>query len=73
MSASVHAGIPHNPQEQTSPLEQTPPATEHAGRYGQHTGSMHPTGMQSSCVCTHAECLQMYAVSAPFDLLLNFP
>ena len=24
-------------------------------------------------VCRHAECLQMYAVSAPFDLLLNFP
>ena len=21
----------------------------------------------------HAECLQMYAVSAPFELLLNFP
>ena len=25
------------------------------------------------CVCRHAECLQMYAVSAPFELVLNFP
>ena len=25
------------------------------------------------CVCRHAECLQMYAVSSPFELLLNFP
>ena len=29
------------------PLEQTPPGAEHAGRYGQHAGGTHPTGMQS--------------------------
>ena len=34
---------------------------------------MHPTGMLSCCVCRHAECLQMYVVSAPFELLLNLP
>ena len=34
-SASVHAGIPH------------PLGAVHAGRYGQQTGGMHPTGMQS--------------------------
>ena len=26
----------------------------------------------STCVCRHVECLQMYAMSAPFELLLNF-
>ena len=25
------------------------------------------------CVCRHAQCLQMYSVSAPFELLLDFP
>ena len=29
------------------PLEQTPHCTVHAGRYGQHAGVPHPTGMQS--------------------------
>ena len=24
-------------------------------------------------ICRHAECLQMYTVSAPFEVLLNFP
>ena len=51
------------PQKQTPPREQTPPradtppwsrhpppATEHAGRYGQRVGGTHPTGMQSSFV-----------------------
>ena len=33
----------------------------------------HPTGMHSCCVCRHAECLQMHAVSAPRDLLIDFP
>ena len=28
--------------------------------------------VRTFCVCRHAECLQMYAVSAPFDLVLNF-
>ena len=50
-SASVHAGIP--PQDHTPPpgaellQEQTPPSAEHAGRYVQCAGGMHPTGMQS--------------------------
>ena len=42
------------PPEQTPPppgadttWEQTPPGAEHAGRYGQHAGGTHPTGMQS--------------------------
>ena len=39
-SASVHAGIP-------SPGPATTPHAVHAGRYGQQTGGMHPTGMQS--------------------------
>ena len=34
-SASVLAGMP------------PPPGAEHAGRYGQRAGGMHPTGMQS--------------------------
>ena len=29
------------------PLDQAPPSTEHAGRYGQRMGSMHPTGKGS--------------------------
>ena len=29
------------------PLDQAPPCAVHAGRYGQQTGGMHPTGMQS--------------------------
>ena len=44
----------HPPQEQTPPGEHTPPeqtppppGAEHAGRYGQHAGGTHPTGMQS--------------------------
>ena len=63
-SASVHAGMPPpppgaDPPEQTHPPpgadtpsreEQTPPDTEHAGRYGQRAGGTHPTGMQS---CTY--------------------
>ena len=32
------------------PREQTPPYTEHAGRYGQRGGGTFPTGMQS-CLC----------------------
>ena len=27
-----------------------PPGAEHAGRYGQHVGGTHPTGMQSCCL-----------------------
>ena len=34
--------IRYTPQDQVHP-----PGAEHAGRYGQHTGGMHPTGMQS--------------------------
>ena len=33
--------------EQTSPQDQAPPSTVHAGRYGQQAGGTHPTGMQS--------------------------
>ena len=29
----------------------TPPDSEHAGRYGQHPGGTHPTGMQSCFFC----------------------
>ena len=39
------------PQEQTPPTgADPPPGAEHAGRYGQCAGGMHPTGMQS---CLH--------------------
>ena len=44
-----------HPREQTyTPLgADTPlPPAEHAGRYGQHAGGTHPTGMQS-CVKQH--------------------
>ena len=43
-------GSRHPPQEQTPP-EQTPPRAVHAGRYGQQTGSTHPTGMHT-CFCS---------------------
>ena len=34
--------------EETPPRADTPPpGAEHAGRYGQHAGGTHPTGMQS--------------------------
>ena len=37
-----------DPPDQAPPSwEQTPPAAEHAGRYGQRAGGTHPTGMQS--------------------------
>ena len=36
-----------HPQEQTPPGPGTPSGAAHAGRYGQHAGGMHPTGMQS--------------------------
>ena len=50
---------PPHPWAESSPLEQDPPdqplprdqapppSAEHAGRYGQRAGGMHPTGMQS--------------------------
>ena len=34
----------------------TPPRAEHAGRYGQHVGGPHPTGMQS---CLHLQSFQI--------------
>ena len=37
----------------------TPPAAEHAGRYGQHAGGMHPTGMQSCFVLENRISVQM--------------
>ena len=41
-------GSRHPPGADTPlPPEQTPPSAEHAGRYGQHAGGTHPTGMQS--------------------------
>ena len=49
---SVHRG-----EWQTPPWEQTPsgsrhpPYAVHAGRYGQQSGGMHPTGMHSCCDC----------------------
>ena len=36
-----------HPPDQALPWDQEPPGTEHAGRYGQRAGGMHPTGMQS--------------------------
>ena len=39
-STSVHAGIPPPPRLGA-------PRAEHAGRYSQHAGGTHPTGMQS--------------------------
>ena len=37
------------PRPGTRPLQDQvhPPGAEHAGRYGQHAGGTHPTGMQS--------------------------
>ena len=51
-SGSVHAGIPPPPRPGTTrtrhhPPDQVPPGTEHAGRYSQHAGGTHPSGMQS--------------------------
>ena len=50
VAASVHAGIPSpgvdTPQSRHLPGADTPCA-EHAGKYGQHAGGTHPTGMQS--------------------------
>ena len=39
--------LEQTPQPPTSPPGADPPATEHAGRYGQRAGGTHPTGMQS--------------------------
>ena len=39
-------GYHTSPRDQAPP-DQAPPGTEHAGRYGQRAGGMHPTGMQS--------------------------
>ena len=54
VSASVYAGIPPplgaDPLGADTPQSRHPPCTEHAGRYGQRTGSTHPTGMKS-CFC----------------------
>ena len=37
-----------HPPDQAPPPHQAPrPGTEHAGRYGQHAGGTHSTGMQS--------------------------
>ena len=48
------SGTRYNPQDQVHPPDQVPPrdqvhppGAEHTGRYGQHVGGMHPTGMQS--------------------------
>ena len=44
----VHTRTRYTPQDQVHPSGPgTPPSTEHAGRYSQCVGSMHPTGMQS--------------------------
>ena len=69
VSASMHSGIhtprsrhpqSRHPPEQTpagadTPWEQTPPAAEHAGRYGQRAGGTHSTGMQSCWVYVYIE------------------
>ena len=53
-SASVHAGIPPRTSQAPpgtrqapppGPGRHAPPRTEHAGRYGQRAGGMHPIGM----------------------------
>ena len=43
------ADIPktRHPPDQAPPRPGTPLSAEHAGRYGQRAGGMHPTGMQS--------------------------
>ena len=41
-------GTRHPPWYQAPPQTRHPPGTEHAGRYSQHTGGTHPTGMQTS-------------------------
>ena len=50
-SASVHAGIADplgaHPPRSTPPQSRHFPCTEHAGRYGQQAGGMHPTGMHT--------------------------
>ena len=41
-------GSRHPSREQTPlPGADTPPGADHAGRYGQHAGGTHPSGMQS--------------------------
>ena len=35
--------------------------------------ALHKAYWLPCCICRHAECLQMYAVSVPFELILNFP
>ena len=53
---SRHPPGPGTPPDQAPPQTRhppgsRPPSTEHAGRYGQRTGGMHPTGMQSCYTC----------------------
>ena len=50
----VCPGTRYTPWDQVHPPgPDTPLSAEHAGRYGQHAGGTHPTGMQSCsfCVC----------------------
>ena len=46
---SRHPPGADSPLGADTPPRADPPTTEHAGRYGQCTGSTHPTGMQSCC------------------------
>ena len=52
----MHAGIPPAPGTRHPPPGADPPGAEHAGRYGQRVGGMHPTGMQS-CLYSFRELL----------------
>ena len=62
----------HTPPDQAHPpgsrLPQTrhPPSTEHAGRYSQHVGGTHPTGMQS-CYQLQRSCGQGYVFTRVCD------
>ena len=46
LGADTHTPEQTPPRSRHPPGADTPPA-DHAGRYGQHVGSTHPTGMQS--------------------------
>ena len=57
---------PRYPRKAEPPRKEDPPPN-----HGQCAVGTHPTGMRSCCICRRAECLQMYPMSASFELLLN--
>ena len=59
LPGSKHTLLSRHPPRSRHPLgadtpQGTPPRVEHAGRYGQCVGGMHPTGMQSCFLGCHS-------------------